>query len=231
MTTPEFSQGSGLERVHSNGDALPVVGEGASSPEQEHYRIASLRELNLGSEQDLSDYFRLLTHPDNIEHFSNPPTDTENLKQKLVHDSTHAYLAENMLGEVVGGGGINDAPEGEHDHWLVKIVVDPKSQSRGLGKQLVAQLVEKAFSAKTPDGRDRTKIDAAVIRNVRGWERMPRILEQLGFRPLHILLQQVDVQEQGAIVKKPTERWELTKDDWVRKRRTATIKNVIHPPL
>lgn len=201
--------------------------EGINFSEEERYRIVVLRELNLESEQDLNSYFKLLTYPDNIEHFSNPPTDTENLKQKLAHDSTHAYLAENMLGEVVGGGGINDAPEGEHDHWLVKVVVDPAFQGKGSGKQLVAQLAEKAFFTKTHTGKDRTKIDAAIIRNVRGWERMPRILEQLDFRPLHILLQQVDVQEQGETVKKPTERWELRKDDWMRLRRTHSVQQLL----
>lgn len=219
MIKPEVFEDRNLLQVGMNKER--------SFSEEERYQIVALRELNLESEQDLDNYFRLLTHPDNIEHFSNPPTDAENLKQKLVHDSTHAYMAENILGEVVGGGGINDAPEGENDHWIVKVVVDPEFQGRRLGKQLVAQLTEKAFFTKTPDGRDRTKIDAAVIRNVRGWERMPRILEQLGFRPLHILLQQVDVLEQGMIVKKPTERWELRKDDWTRVRRTSSVQQLL----
>lgn len=219
MARPEVSGGSNLlkESMH----------EGISSSEKERYQIIALRELNLEDQQDLDDYFGMLTHADNIEHFANPPKDADDLKQKLIHDNTHAYLAENVLGEVVGGVGINDAPEGEHDHWLVKVVVNPALQGKGLGKQLVAQLTEKAFSTKTPDGRDRTKIDAAIIRNVKGWERMPRILEQLGFRPLHILLQQVDVFEQGVTVKKPTERWELRRDDWMRVRRTSTIRELL----
>lgn len=196
---------------------------------REIYTIKALREIDLRNEKDLEDFFTLLTHPDNITHFSNPPTDPNNLKEKLVRDETHAYLAEDILGKVVGGGGINDAPEGEHDHWLVKVVVDPTFQGKGMGKQLIAQLTEKAFFTKTSKGRERTKLDAAIIRNVKGWERMPRILEQLGFRPLHILLQQVDVFEQhiGEVVKKPTERWEIRKDDWMRIRRRKDISNIL----
>lgn len=206
--------------------------EGIGFSEQERYRIVSLRELKVENEQDLKDFYRLLTDPANIEHFSSPPTDPENLKQKLIRDSTRAYLAEDMSGRVVGAGGINDAEEGQHDHWVVKVAVDPSVQGKGIGKQLVARLVEEAFTTKTSDGRDRRKLDASIIRNVDGWWRMPRILENLGFRPLHIMLNEVDVyvQEAGRTVKKPTERWELRKDDWMRTRRRKEISQILQPP-
>jgi GNAT superfamily N-acetyltransferase len=206
--------------------------EVARFPEQECYRIVSLRELDLGSEQDLTSYCRLLTHPDNREHFSNPPTDSNNLKEKLTRDSTHAYLAENMLGKVVGAGGLNDAQPGEHDHWLVKAAVDPELQGRGLGKQLLVRLIEEAFTTKTSYSTDRAKLVASIIRNVKGWERMPDLLEQLGLRPLHIMLNEVDVyvQEEGRTVKQPTERWEISKNDWMRIRRRKEISQMLQPP-
>lgn len=191
----------------------------------ERYSVVRLREFDPQNEADLNIYFRLLTDPLNISHFSSPPKDPEDLKQKLERDKTHAYLAENINGEVIGAGGINDASEGEHDHFLVKVVVDPELQGRGVGRILVIQLIEKAFSTKTTDGRERTKLDAAIIRNVPGWDRMPHILEQLGFQPKQILLRQVDVldQEKEEVVRKSTERWEIMKEEWMRIRRRVGI--------
>lgn len=200
-------------------------GNGEFIMPQERYSVVRLREFDPQDEADLNMYFRLLTDPLNISHFSSPPKNPEDLKQKLERDKTHAYLAENISGEVIGAGGINDASEGEHDHFLVKVVVDPELQGRGVGRVLVIQLIEKAFSTKTTDGRERTKLDAAVIRNVPGWDRMPHILEQLGFQPKQILLRQVDVldQKREEVVRKPTERWEIMKEEWMRMRRRAGI--------
>lgn len=192
---------------------------------EERYSVVRLREFDPQNKDDLNAYFGFLTHPLNIRHFSNPPKDSEDLKQKLERDKTHAYLAENIDGEKIGAGGINDAPEGEHDHFLVKVVVDPDLQEKGVGTALVIQLIEKAFFTKTSDGRDRQKLDAAVIREVPGWDRMPHILEKLGFQPKQILLRQVDVldQEKAEIVRKPTERWEIMREEWMRMRRRVGI--------
>lgn len=205
--------------------------------ERQRFMLLLLREVDLESEKDLSDYYRFLTYPANIEHFANPPIDPQDLKNKLIRDSTHAYLAENMLGQVVAGGGINDAAESEHDHFLVKVVVDPGFQGRGAdpdsqgestGRQFMVMLIEKAFSTLTNDGRERIKLDAAVIRHVDSWDRMPRLLVSLGFRPVSILLDQVDVfiQREGRIVRKPTERWELRREDWRRTRQAQEIQRM-----
>jgi len=201
-------------------------------PEQERYRIASLRELNIESERDLEDYYRLLTHPDNREHFSNPPVSTSDLKQKLIRDSTRAYLAEDISGRVIGAGGVNDAAEGEHDHFLIKIVVDPESQGKGEGKKLVVLLTDKAFSTRTNDGRVREKLDAAVIEGVQGWERMPHILDSLGFHFRSRLPRQVDVYDrtEDKVVRKPTQRWEIERDEWMRTKRRKEISQMLQPP-
>lgn len=200
-------------------------GNGEFIMPNERYSVVRLREFDPQNEADLDIYFRLLTDPLNISHFSSPPKNPEDLKQKLERDKTHAYLAENINGEVIGAGGINDASEGEHDHFLVKAVVDSELQGKGVGRMLVIQLIEKAFFTKTTDGRERTKLDAAVIRNVPGWDRMPHILEQLGFQPKQILLRQVDVldQESEEVVRKSTERWEIMREDWMRVRRRIGI--------
>ena len=191
---------------------------------QEQYTLAPLRELDLENESELSSYFEMLTHPDNIKHFSSPPENPADLKLKLVRDRTHAYLAENMLGEIVGAGGINDAPEGEHDHFLVKIVVHPDYKGKGVGRQLVTALTDIAFSTPavtiTATGerkeRERIKLDAATIRYVEGWDIMPRLLSSLGYRFVHFLPNQVTVKDRntGEEVLRPTERYEISREDW-----------------
>ena len=191
---------------------------------KDRYTLAPLRELDLANESDLAAYFQMLTHPNNIGHFSGPPEDPADLKLKLVRDRTHAYLAENMLGEVVGAGGINDAPEGEHDHFLVKVAVHPDYKGRGMGRQLVTALTDMAFSIPavtiTATGerkeRGRIKLDVAVIRYVEGWDIMPRLLSGLGYRFVHFLPNEVTVKDRntGLEVLKPTERYEISREDW-----------------
>jgi len=191
---------------------------------REQYTLALLRELDLKNESDLTAYFQMLTHPANIQHFSGPPKDTADLKRKLEHDRTHTYIAENMLGEIVGAGGINDAAESEHDHFLVRAVVNPDYQNRGIGRQLVVALTNIAFLIPavtfSVDGerreRERIKLDVAVIRYVEGWDRMPRILSGLGYRFVHFLPNQVTVKDgnTGLEIVRPTERYEISREDW-----------------
>ena len=71
----------------------------------------------------------------------------------------------------------------------------------------------------------------SIIRDVEGWPRMPHILQNLGFRPLHIMLDEVDVyvQEAGKTVKKPTERWEIRKADWTARKRMGDVKRMLTP--
>lgn len=192
---------------------------------QELYSLAPLRELDLENESNLTAYFQMLTHPANIEHFSGPPEDPADLKLKLVRDRTHAYLAENKLGEVVGTEGIDDAAEGQHDHFLVKVVVNPDYKGKGIGRQLVIALTDIAFSTPavtiTATGerkeRERIKLDAAIIRYVEGWDIMPRLLSGLGYRFVHMLPNQVTIKElsTGREVLKPTERYEISREDWL----------------
>ena len=204
----------------------------------ERFTLVPLRELDLENEGDMDDYFQLLTHTNNIEHFGNPPLDAKDLKRKLLRDRTHAYIAENKLGEIVGAGGINDAAEGEHDHFLVKVVVDPNLQTkpddpsthgRHVGKQLIVQLIDKAFSTKASDGRTRFKVDAAIIEGVPGWERMPYILESLGFHFRSRLPGQVDVYDPRLqrTIRRPTFRWEIEREEWMRSRRRTDIRNIL----
>ena len=205
-------------------ETLQLENLNGSSVELRRYTISKLRVLDLENERDLRAYFKLLTHEDNSEHFSNLPVDTADLKRKLLRDHTHVYLAINQEGTIVGGGGINDAQESEHDHFLVKVAVHPDYKSKGMGKKLVAELTDIAFLtpavAVSPTGerteRERIKLDAAVIRDVKDWDRMPRLLRSLGYRFVHFLPNQVTVKDRntGLEALKPTERYEISREDW-----------------
>lgn len=197
--------------------------------------VLPLRELDVYNERDMDAYFQLLTHPDNIEHFSNPPVNGVDLRRKLLRDHTHAYIAENMLGEIVGAGGINDAAESEHDHFLVKVVLHPDYKGKGIGKQLVIALTDIAFSTpatiirtgRRRIERERIKLDAAIIRDVKDWDKMPRLLRNLGYRFVHFLPDQVTIKEQstGLNVIKPTERYEITREEWLIRRELREKQN------
>ncbi len=192
------------------------IGNLSHGEAQERYTLVPLRELDLESESDLTAYFQMLTHPSNIEHIISPPEDVEDLKRKLVRDETFTYIAENMLGEIVGAGGINDASQGEHDHFMVKVVVSPDYKGTDIEKNLFAALTDKAFTTSARDERERLKLDIAVIRDVNDWDRVPRILRELGYNFRSFLPNQVDVFDQrlGKIEIKPTERWEIESEEW-----------------
>jgi GNAT superfamily N-acetyltransferase len=190
----------------------------------EWYALAPLRELDLENESDLTAYFQMLTHRANIEHFASQPKNPAELKTELIQSNIRTYIGKNLLGENVGGGGIENAPRGQHDHLLVKVVVHPDYQGNGIGRQLIIALTDMAFSTPavttTATGeqieRERIKLDAAVIREVESWDRMPRLLRGLGFKFIHLLDNEVDIIEQstGNTVIKPTERYEISREDW-----------------
>ncbi|EKD65465.1 MAG: hypothetical protein ACD_50C00082G0003 [uncultured bacterium] len=220
MGRPELLGSSGLESNDREVD--------------KRYTLLPLRKLDLARDsrelyQDLSAYYNLLTNPKNRIHYANPPIDASDLKQRLLHDRTHTYLSENKLGSTVAGGGINDAAENEHDHFLVKVVIDPELQGHGMGRRFIAGLVDKAFHERTDDGRIRTKLDAAIIRDVPEWDRMPRALRSLGFKFVHYLPNQITIvdQESGVEKTQPTERWEILREDWMRMRRRIDIRDIL----
>ena len=191
-----------------------------TSEAQERYALAPLRELNLENESDLNAYYQMLTHPSNIEHVESPPEDSADLKRKLLSNATFTYVAENMLGEIVGAGGIKDAEEGQHNHRLVRVVVHPDHKGTNIEKNVLSALTDKAFATSARDERERIKLEMSVVRDVDDFHRILPILEDLGFRPLHIVLNQVDAFDQrlGQIVVKPIERWEIMRETWLMKK-------------
>lgn len=195
------------ERRTGNGDPI--------SDGESNGRKITLRRADLQSDEDMKIFYGLLTAPSNRYHLASPPRDTKDLREKLEKDGTEVYFARDQEGRVIGAGGINDAEEGQHDHWLVKVVIDPKHQNRGLGTVVASQLIEKAFTTKDRYGRDRRKISAAVIKGVPGWERMVSVLGKLGFRLVGDLETQVDVPvRSGTVFTMPTQRFELTRSAW-----------------
>ncbi|HLC32185.1 MAG TPA: GNAT family N-acetyltransferase [Candidatus Nanoarchaeia archaeon] len=191
----------------------------------EQYTLVPLRELDLENESDLTAYFQMLTHPSNIEHVVSPPEDPADLKRKLLRDRTFNYIAENMVGEIVGAGGIKDASQGEHDHFLVNVVVNPDYKGTEIEKNLFGALTDKAFATSARDERERFKLDVLITRDVQDWHRAPPILEELGYTPLGIYLKEVDVfnQRLGRIVVKPRERWEIQKSKWLSLRENPSV--------
>lgn len=190
-------------------------GRGDPISDGEPGRKVTLRRADLQSEEDMRIFYGLLTAPSNKFHLASPPKDTEDLRKKLEKDGTEVYLAQDQQGRVIGAGGINDAEEGQHDHWLVKVVIDPRCQNKGLGTVVTSQLIEKAFTTKDRYGRDRRKISAAVIKGVPGWERMVIVLAKLGFRLVGDLETQVDVPVRfHTVFTMPTQRFELTRSAW-----------------
>lgn len=165
---------------------------------------------------DLATYIRFLSYPVNRLHFDNPPRSLDEAKQSWDRRGNYPLVAVNLLGEVVGGLTISDAEKSQHDHWIKKVVVDPVLQDKKIGTQVMYYGIDWAFSHRTHDGRERTKLNTAYIVHVPGWERMEFLLEDtLGFEFRSRLPRQVTVRMgNGKTRKLPSMRWEMEKSKW-----------------
>lgn len=226
----EFQPRLSAEGIHLGGNVSHLTGDDGlaiidpSIQEQKRIEdlrttVAEVRALNIDNFDELRPYFRFLTHPSNREHFANPPASLEQLKEKLMRRGEHPLIGVNMMGEVVGGATISDAEEGQHDHWITKVTVDPKLQNKGIGEQMMILIIDWAFSNPDVYGRERKKLDISMIRDVRGWERMEHLVEKLGFQFRMRLPEQVDVVTRaGGVQTKATHRWEMMRAYWQDKR-------------
>ena len=205
------------ETRRGKGPLPPAMG-GVDIPDHEDslFALAPLQEMNLDNPLETEAFVRFLNHPTNSEHFTNPPSTVEELRN-MCGFGVHPLVARNMQGDIVGGVVIFDAPRIEHDHTLRLVVIDPQMQNRGLGRQMLIQVIDWAFREPASDGRMRMKLDVNIIEDVRGWERMRHLLADLNFEFRMRLPQQVDVYspEAGGMVARPTERWELMRDRWI----------------
>lgn len=201
-------------------------------PVEEQYSLMPLREIDLRrksemtdgeweqSMQDITAFHKMLTDPENVRHFANPPLNPADLRRKLLHDGTHTYVEENRQGVIVSAGGINDAEPGQHDHFLVKVVAHPEYQGKKIGTKTVIKLTDTGFGTKTRDGRIRDKLDLAIIVGPDGWNRMEGIADHLGYQFRSRLPRQVDVGENRY----PTVRYEIQREEWDLRRPMLAIK-------
>ena len=199
---------------------LPPIMGGADIPpghEDSLFALASIQEMNLDDPAETGAFVSFLNNVANREHFTNPPSTIEELRSMFNIAGVHPLVARNIRGDIVGGAAIFDAPRTEHDHVLRFIVIDPRMQNRGLGRQMLTQVIDWAFREPASDGRMRMKLDVNVIEGVSGWERMTNLLESLHFTHMMRLPQEVDVfsVELGVMVTRATHRWELMRNNWV----------------
>lgn len=206
------------------------------------FRIDSVKELSTqASERMFADYVSFLNDPKNRRHFSDPPTTSEELRELCQQRGLHPLIALNIFGEVVGGATIRDAAPNQHDHFLELFVINPNLQLRGAGKELLDQVLDWAAQTKAVDKfgqltRVRYKLDASIIGEVEGWEKMQSILDKTGFYFISRLPEEVDIpkltregrmilDEKGQLIteRKPTLRWEIKLDEWRKKRDLQTI--------
>lgn len=192
--------------------------------EQVRNDVVRVRKIDVNDREEIGTYFRFLTHETNRVHFAKPPERRRELQRLCSHKGMHALVAENALGEIVGGMMIRDAEWPQHDHFIEKVVIDPDKQGKGIGTQMMILGIDWGFENITHDGRKRLKLDLSIIEGVEGWERMRDIVEKLGFEFRSRLPLQVDVvvKEEGGIeeirVPMPTIRWEVVQDMWQMRR-------------
>src|SRR5262249_38565167 len=124
----------------------------------------------------VADYLRLLQHPLNTSHFPAVPELLQPFRDQLAAPGVHPHMGLDH-GRAVAFATIRDAQPQQHDHWLEQLVVanefqtpqpkyddDTTKRDRGphIGHRFVEQLLRWAFTTPTEDGRERTKLDAAV---------------------------------------------------------------------
>jgi len=183
--------------------------------------VTEVREMNWENPQEVETYLQFLTDPVNCQHFTGLPATVEDFQIACAKPGVHPLVAENMRGEIVGGMIIRDAEPQQNDHFIERVVVDSGFQDRGVGRQMLARGIDWAFANPAWDGRERIKLDIAVIMNVAGWERMQHLVESLGFGNFWTLIEQVDFTEEGQIVeRKKVIRSELLRSRWNELRQT-----------
>ena len=200
-----------------------IAGEGRNKDVLLRAWVSDVREMDFTNTEELQRFVELLNSPDNKPHFAGPPASVEELSEMALNRSHHFLSATNSFGEVIGGMLIEDAPPGQHDHWLRLAVVDPELQSPapgigyGVGKAMLRKGIDWAATTPTYYGRRRYKLDASVIMGVKGWIKMQHILmRKLAFQVRMILPNQVDFEnpKTGITSRKSTKRFELNLDMW-----------------
>ncbi len=210
--------------------------EKLSEEDKEQLRTEGIHveEIDLGSQLELENYFNLLRNRSNRQHFTNVPKTIEDLRRELSRPGIHGLVIKNALDEIddptinplhkiIGYSMIEDPPEGQEDAWIKHAVIANYYQNRKerdrsknhVGTRSMRTIIKWAFETKTTDGRERTKLNAAVVKWVPNWERAYHMFDLLGFRDMATFKNQAIVQlADGKIVRTDTDRFELERDYW-----------------
>lgn len=138
---------------------------------------------------------RILTHPQMIHRFNNPPKTPDALAELLSDERHHLYAVTHpKTGEVVGTFSLDDSKAPEHEHWLGKVGVAPALQGMGLGKQILEYALYRTFMDRAYDGRWREKLYIGITKNP-GFEPIEHLVEDAGCKRSWMLQHQIG--EQG----------------------------------
>lgn len=186
---------------------------------RERSTIVRAEQIDLSANQPIQ-YLRLLRDPVNSVHFNPVPRDVEELIKELKTTGLHGVVGKNLLEEPVGYSKLRDPQPGRNDTWIEGLVIENDLQNKGrenevhAGSQFLEEILKYAFSTPAHDGRVRTKVDAAVIKDIPNWERACGVFERSGFRKLGTYEDQVDVD--GKM--KDVEVFELKRSMWEERR-------------
>ncbi len=213
--------------------------------------VKSVRELNLESDEPAI-YLDLLRR--NSAHFTGIFTHIENdikpiklrkFKSYLKKANNHPIVGLNKYGEKIGYAVVSDAPEGQHDNWIERFIIIDDLQGdvtpAKTGRTMLKSVLDYAFTTRDYLGRDRKKIDAAIVMFVPGWERAYNLFfKDSKFETKQTLPNQADVYIppgvlldgekepllEGRIVTRPTARFETMRDNWEIESILSKVKNV-----
>ena len=176
--------------------------------------IATVQEIDFSTNQ-LSHYLRLLQDPINSLHFNPVPKDVGELMDEFKIPALHGIVGKNLLGDTVGYSKLRDSDPGRHDTWIEGLVIEKDLQNKGdgghhVGSQFLKEIIGYAFSTPTYDGRQRTKLDAGVIKDIPYWQRASGVFRRCGFKFIGTLEDQVDLL--GGV--KDVELFELKRSAW-----------------
>lgn len=140
--------------------------------------------------------YRILTHPQIVHRFNNPPKTPDALAELLSDERHHLFAVTHpKTGEVVGTFSLDDGKAPEHEHWLGKVGVSPALQGKGLGKQILEYALYRTFMDRAYDGRWREKLYIGITKNP-GFEAIEHLVEDAGCKRSWMLQHQIG--EQGS---------------------------------
>lgn len=197
--------------------------------------VSEVREIDLSTPDEARHYLRLLINESNRAHFTGLLRRTEDGKPHIItlrefleglrNPRLHALVAINPDGLELGFATIRDAEQGQSDNWIERFVIDNRVQSRSrgrgmhVGSQFLKKAVDWAFSNRTFDHRERTKLDTAVIMDIPNSERARRLFRSNGFRVSGFLEDQAEIVVDNSARFNDVMRFSMLKQTWIIKQK------------